>query len=71
VSHTDQAAAGREPRLSRGCAPLGLAAASAETRGAQQQFDQLTRSLEAGLTPLTKHDDHGSFEYAAHGRVRR
>jgi hypothetical protein len=23
VSHTDQAAAGREPRLSRGCAPLG------------------------------------------------
>ena len=26
VSHTDQAAAGREPRLSRGCAPLGLAA---------------------------------------------
>src|SRR5262245_65132147 len=26
VSHIDQAAAGREPRLSRGCAPLGLAA---------------------------------------------
>src|SRR6516164_777785 len=25
VSHTDQADAGREPRLSRGCAPLGWA----------------------------------------------
>ena len=23
MSHTDQAAAGREPRVSRGCAPLG------------------------------------------------
>jgi hypothetical protein len=53
VSHTDQAAAGREPRLWRGCAPLGW------RRGRQR------RAVRSNITPKNSNFSVGPYSSTA------